>query len=130
MDLDQLSRVDNGGVLELDRLELVVGELVVNDFGVISAKGKVGVGHQLDVDQLSRVDSGRVLELDSLELVVRKLMVSDFGVITAIGVVVMGHQVWVSVSTEGLTTWTNNVMITFNSLGQTTPFRRESWTVQ
>ena len=91
---------------------------------------QVGVGHQLDVDQLSRVDSGRVLELDSLELVVRKLMVSDFGVITAIGVVVMGHQVWVSVSTEGLTTWTNNVMITFNSLGQTTPFRRESWTVQ
>ena len=88
------------------------------------------MGHQLDVDQLSRVDSGRVLELDSLELVVRKLMVSDFGVITAIGVVVMGHQVWVSVSTEGLTTWTNNVMITFNSLGQTTPFRRESWTVQ
>ena len=91
---------------------------------------QVGVGHQLDVDQLSKVDSGRVLELDSLELVVRKLMVSDFGVITAIGVVVMGHQVWVSVSTEGLTTRTNNVMITFNSLGQTTPFRRESWTVQ
>ena len=70
MDLDQLSRVDNGGVLELDRLELVVGELVVNDFGVISATGKVGVGHQWDVYQLSKVDSGRVLELDSLKLVV------------------------------------------------------------
>ena len=39
----QQLRVDSGGVLELDRLELVVGELVLNDFGVITATGKVGV---------------------------------------------------------------------------------------
>ena len=38
----QLLRVDSGGVLELDRLELETEELIVNDFGIITATGKVG----------------------------------------------------------------------------------------
>lgn len=47
----QQLRVDSGGVLELDKLELVVRELVLNDFGVITATGKVGVGHWVGVDR-------------------------------------------------------------------------------
>jgi hypothetical protein len=37
----QVMRVDSGAVLEVDRVQLEVGELIVNDYGIITASGKV-----------------------------------------------------------------------------------------